>query len=226
MEQDNERLAARALLYRLAQSLLSEPPTRDSVELALSGLVEEALEKSGVVLADARCLESARNTFITAPEEFTSEIDGQYQRLFYQPGKLPCPPWESSYVSGERKVFQQSTLDVRKAYQAQGLRPRAVNRIPDDHIAIELGFMAELAKRTQSEDSDVSKQSLHASASFLSNHLANWIDSYAEDVASAAAVPFFACVCAAIRDFIHEDMRFVVEQLSRLQATSAEVVLA
>lgn len=225
MEQGKDRLAARGLLYRLAQSLLSEPPTKESVELALSDLAEEALVICDVPI-DAPRRDADRAAFAAAPNEFTQSVDDQYQRLFYQPGKLPCPPWESSYVSGERKVFQQSTLDVRRAYQAQGLRPHAVNRIPDDHIAIELGFMAELAKRMQGNDVDAGERSLQASANFLNEHLSRWVDAYAHDVVSADNVPFFAQVCAAVQVFVREDMRFIAELLSTRQLTSAGALSA
>lgn len=39
------------------------------------------------------------------------------KHVFYvEPGSLPAPPWESAYLSEDRLLFQESTLEVRKAY--------------------------------------------------------------------------------------------------------------
>lgn len=61
-------------------------------------------------------------------------------------GKVLAPPWGSVYMSEERLVFQKETLEVRNWYREFGLAAENLYREPDDHIALELGFLAHLAK--------------------------------------------------------------------------------
>ena len=153
-EATEDSLAARELAYWVLHALLSQPPTRGNVEVALSDVFAQALELVGVPgAADtsnaAADLAQQRATFERDPEGYTRAAADEYQRLFYAPGRLAAPPWESSWRSAERKVFQRGTLEVRDAYRAQGFRPVSVNRIPDDHVSIELCFMAQLANRAK-----------------------------------------------------------------------------
>lgn len=216
MDDVAEKLAARALLYRLFCSLLSEPPEAEALEVALSGLVGEALGLCNVEYDGVR-LSSMRFAFAKDADAFVRQARDQYQRLFYQPGKLAAPPWESSYVGNERKVFQRCTLAARTAYRNQGLRLRAVNRIPDDHIAIELGFLSEMALRMCDGGESERQRALAASLSFAREHLARWIASYTRDAEGAAKGEFYAWINATLRGFIESDIAFMAEFERSLQ---------
>ncbi|MEC4183542.1 molecular chaperone TorD family protein [Adlercreutzia sp. R21] len=98
-------------------------------------------------------------------------------------------PWESVYVTGERLVFQPSTLAVREAYAAWGLAARKKGSEPDDHIATECDFMAKMAQRAAgafSDGDDVGcKKALVASRAFLSDHLASFAVELGRSLAQA-----------------------------------------
>ena len=57
-----------------------------------------------------------------------------------------APPWESVYFSPDRLVFQQETFQVRAWYTRFGLQSANHNKEPDDHISVELEFVAHLAE--------------------------------------------------------------------------------
>lgn len=213
-DKDEQALVARELAYRVLHALLSQPPSRANVEVALSDVLAQAFELAGAP-CDAAALAQLREAFARDPESLVRQAGDQYQRLFYAPGRLVAPPWESSYTSPERKVFQRSTLAVRDAYRQQGFRPVCVNRIPDDHVAIELCFLAHLAKRAadtlaetaQASNSDARVQALAASRSFLTDHLGRWVDEYAQALKQAAGGGLYAYVADCLRAFVHADLR-------------------
>lgn len=210
MNDVTEQLAARALLYRLFHSLLSEPPKTEALEVGTSSLVGEALDICGVAY-DGDRFGALRSAFEKDADAFAQQARDQYQRLFYQPGKLAAPPWESSYVCDQRKVFQRCTLDARAAYRSQALRPHAVNRIPDDHIAIELGFLSEMARRMCEGNEAERRKALVASDSFMREHLTRWVGQYTRDAETAAKGEFYAWVNATLRSFVESDAAFLDE---------------
>jgi TorA maturation chaperone TorD len=78
-------------------------------------------------------------------EEF-DDLRVDFTHLFLGPDKAPAAPWESVYFCDERLVFQQQTLQVREWYARFGLEPIHLHQEPDDHIGLELEFLAHLAK--------------------------------------------------------------------------------
>lgn len=130
---------------------------------------------------------------ILANEAAADEDDrlrGEYTKLFLGPEKLPAPPWESVYVNGEPLLFQESTLVVRQAYRSSGYVSAGYPREADDHVAIELDFMATLASKT-CETGAGNRGALEAQLAFLEKHLLAWIDSFAERLGSCDTVSGF-----------------------------------
>lgn len=106
-------------------------------------------------------------------------LKSDYTKLFVGPGKLPAPPWESVYVSGEDLLFQPSTLEVRQAYRRAGYKAAGYPHEADDHIATEFGFMEALANRTKEayENGCEEQVRLHIAhqTRFLSEHINVWL---------------------------------------------------
>ena len=194
-------LAARAHVYQTLQTLLGVEPTPASLNFAAS---DESLDAFHLFDIDRygkyrRVLETAEASLVRLKDgeaRKVSLVKDEYTRLFIGPGKLDAPPWESVYATKERLLFQKTTLDVRSAYRAQGFEAQAYPSVADDHIAIELDFMASLGKRAQIAYADgkmaLMSQAMKASAAFIDNHLGQWIDVYAnalEEVSNASLYP-------------------------------------
>lgn len=107
-------LANRCFLYRyLWRAFAAEPDD------ALLGIVADAHTREECALLDGQGGEGARLQDAIA-EAVASGPDGlcsAYTKLFIGPAKLPAPPWESVYATGEPLLFQESTLAVRDAYR-------------------------------------------------------------------------------------------------------------
>jgi len=105
-------------------------------------------------------------------------------------------------------LFQRSTLEVRNFYRSQGFIPAEYPHVADDHLAIELDFMAQLALRmleaAQANDEEVYKNSLVASREFLDEHLLKWVPQYVVDLQEEQAV-FYPLVVRALQLFLQKD---------------------
>ncbi|WP_413450747.1 molecular chaperone TorD family protein [Georgenia phoenicis] len=87
-------------------------------------------------------------------------------------------PYESVHRGQERLVFDAHTLEVRDAYRALSLQAPHLNREPDDHIGLELDFVAQSCLRAldaleQGSASDAERYVRHG-ADFLRTHLLEW----------------------------------------------------
>ena len=69
------------------------------------------------------------------------DLNVDYARLFVGPNELLAPPYGSVYLDGERRVMGDSTMEVIKMYEEQGLSIDKEFRNLPDHITAELEFM-------------------------------------------------------------------------------------
>ncbi len=123
------------------------------------------------------------------------DICADYTRLFIGPGKVLTPPWESVYFSEERLMFQAQTLQVRDWYRQYGLQADKLHHEPDDHIGLELEFVAHLAKSglvaLEQNDDAALQHALDAQRNFLSEHLLRWALKWCDQVQAQARMDFY-----------------------------------
>lgn len=128
-------------------------------------------------------------------EEAFKELSADYTRLFVGVGKVLAPPWESVYFNEDRMVFQEQTLDVRNWYRRFGLELENLHREPDDHIGLEMTFVAYLAelaiKVLDEQDEDKYKLLYDAKLQFLSEHLLKWGPTWCALVKEHAKTGFY-----------------------------------
>ena len=101
-----------------------------------------------------------------------------FNRLFVGPGEMLATPWESVYRSKTKLTFQEPTLQVRELYERFGLRAPAIHREPDDHLGLELAFVATLsdlaAQSAAGNDTAQLARCFAAQRDFLQDHLLAW----------------------------------------------------
>jgi TorA maturation chaperone TorD len=131
-----------------------------------------------------------------------------YSRLFIGPGKVITPPWESVYFSVERLTFQRETLQVREWYRRFGLQAEKLYQEPDDHIGLELEFMAHLARLglLALEQNDQAKfdQAIDAQKKFLTEHLGHWVLGWCEQVERNARTDFYRGIAMLTSGAVNE----------------------
>ncbi|NCD16409.1 MAG: dehydrogenase [Actinobacteria bacterium] len=168
------RLDALAAGWTALSRLLLSPPSDDTLAQVRNPALLDQWPLSGGTTdrGKALLLQSAE------AGEDAGAVERDFARLFVGPAKLTAPPWESVHRSRERLLFEAETFQVREWYARYGLEAPRLNREPDDHIALELEFLATLAERALTaleEDREEDAQELVAAhQAFLAEHVLPW----------------------------------------------------
>jgi TorA maturation chaperone TorD len=212
-------LAGRAGVYRILQNLLGNEPSEETLQQLENTATYDVLslfatdEGEYKQALDALLVEIA--VCCTGKAEVLERLSNGFTALFVGPGKVEADPWESFYLSRDNTLFQSITLEVRKAYVAQGLLPQAYPNVADDHVALELDFMARLAERLEDafekNDSHAAIEYLSASESFIRAHLINWIPAFAEVLEKARHSYFYREVGNLLAAFLPLDLQVLGE---------------
>lgn len=164
-----------------------------------------AFEVAGA-LPEARSQLDALVMQLAAAPSNLDAVAGDYARIFVGPAALPAPPWESVYRGKKRMIMTETTLSVREFYRACGYEAKQYRHVPDDHVAIELDFLAALAQETldacASGDGGAAQRAFDASTSFLDAHLGTWVSEFAADLHERAGSPFYCVVADALATFV------------------------
>jgi len=180
----------RALAYRFLATLYLDWPDLDWLaNLSREGLlpefplpVAEGPMAEGLTLLAAACDRLA----VAYTWDDARTLRGDYDQLFVGPGHLQAPPWESVYRTDEHLVFDWPTLEVREAYRSMGLAVRRQTD-PDDHIGLELLFVATLCERAAAGDPGAGE----AAGQFVNQHLLKWAPAFTADVVKHAQTDLY-----------------------------------
>jgi len=141
-------------------------------------------------------------------ETVHSKLGTDYAALFLGKDDVYQPPTESSYTKGT--VSSHPLHEVRGLYHGFGMEKKEEFDGPEDHIAVELGFIAHLCGKTVSalkaQNKGEALKYMEAQKEFLENHLIKWVPALAKDIILAARTPFYQAIAAIIRDFLGLDL--------------------
>ena len=115
-------------------------------------------------------------------------------------------PSESPWIDPEGLTSQQSMFAVREWYRHWGVEAPNWRIRPDDHLVVQLGFVAHLMDAVDRSAAVVD------AARFLDRHLLRWIGSFAEGVTARCWMAYWAAVA-----------EITVVYLSRFRDRLAEV---
>ncbi|MBO2518407.1 MAG: molecular chaperone TorD family protein [Firmicutes bacterium] len=123
-------------------------------------------------------------------------LESDYIRLFVGGGRhILAPPWESVYVSSEPLLLQRETLEVRNWYARYGLVAEKKGQEPDDHVGLELEFVAHLAglalEALERGEQTRFQEAMDAQRAFLKEHVLRWVPTWATHVAQHAQTDFY-----------------------------------
>lgn len=224
-------LAAREHLYLLFHKLTGGAPTPELLRALASDGTLAALgayaEESAELAAVRSFVASLRDA---DPDGLLDAAKDEYTRLFIGPAQPVAVPWESPYRTHMPAAVQESTLEVRASYRAQGLEPRRLLRVPDDHVSLMCVFMADLGERsiaalgTGGAQADAGKlaSTLRAQEAFVLGHLVGWLPDYARMARRSKTAVLYPQTIEALADFVAVDATFLSE--SSLWAETAGVI--
>ena len=141
-----------------------------------------------------------------------TDLAVDYARVFLGAGVLDgvCAfPYESVYTSESKLVMQEARDEVVAIYADFGLGKDDGLDVPEDHVGLELEFMAFLCERAiealNSDDTKRAKELLNAQADFLQNHLLNWAPKFTDDIRKCAQSPLYIAVSKITDGFLMLD---------------------
>lgn len=129
------------------------------------------------------------------------ELEFAFNRLFIGPKALFAPPYASVYLEPEPQLMGRTTLKMREFYQLLTLTSPERQRLPEDHLGLELDAYRQL----QIAAAQVDSPELLMMLAYLCNHLCQWVPHFVARVHCAAGTP--------------PALLFVVEQLAQWLAT-------
>ena len=207
-----ETLAGEMLLFNLLGKAFHAAPNREW----LDALVKDdifAESPFGGAQPDTRAGLALLQTWNRVNRDGISDaalesLQAEYTRLFIGPGPVVAPPWESVSFSEERLLFQRETFQVRAWYARFDLTVPNPHREPDDHIGLELSFVAHLAELAlqaiQAHEEEGFQEALEAQRRFLAEHVFRWGPGWCSRVKAASANEFYCGLALVTRGALSE----------------------
>jgi TorA maturation chaperone TorD len=221
---------ARETVYRFLASALRDPcdPHRQRFDDPEAWVM---LREAVALLREEACQESTPLGFGELPpdlfdsgptfralEEQGRSLDAEYDRVFGLVPLVASPPYETEFhAAGETFFRSQQMADIAGFYAAFGLEAARTAGERPDYLPLELEFMAFLAMKKRL--ADCSRRSLacdaaedhhleqiaiceEAQASFIRDHLAWWVPSFALGLRRKASGGFYRAVADMLAAFL------------------------
>lgn len=199
---DRQRLQERVGLYSLLHALYSYPLQEPVLE-AVARLKITPASPLAPGLAQMQARLQSNGSRPATLEALNTEMT----RLLEGPGLTPAPPYASYYLHGGQ-LMGPAAVAARRVYLDWQVVPAGGVRLPDDHIALELGFLAHLAERT-AEGGPEAEKALRASHEFIRQHLLPWLPRFCAALGDASTDPFFAGLAGFTQAAVEADLEWL-----------------
>ena len=141
-------------------------------------------------------------------------------RLFVGVGQVLAAPWESVYFNDGRMVFQEQTLQVRDWFRRFGVETEKLHKEPDDHIGLELSFLAHLAtlglQAIETKDDNKFEEIVEAQRRFMVEHPLKWVPGWCKLVEEKANTDFYRGLAKLVRGTLFSLAKILEIQLPEL----------
>lgn len=125
----------------------------------------------------------------------------------------PVSPFESVWRSPSHLMMQEPRDEVVAAYAAQGMGKDASFGLPEDHISIELEFMAHLCKRCGEafRDGDAARLGALevAQENFFKAHLDAWVGDVCDKLERRCKTDYLRAVALTTREVIGYERAYI-----------------
>ena len=138
-------------------------------------------------------------SMVEDPETLYTRINREYNRLFTNPRRELVPIYESILVHPDEKkatMFINATcMHAEQTYRHNNFTFEEKNKIPGDHVAIELRYLAYLfasyLNAVQAPNEASCKAVEAALEDFCTAHVKRWLDKLASQIKANTEDPFY-----------------------------------
>lgn len=188
-------LEERASSYLLFSALFYQEATRELFEQLLEDSEEIGLFKGYLDSVEGK---DAQELFASSKSEFAA--------LFLGMSAKPVFTSESVYLSENHCLMQEQRDEVLALYRSAGFVPDASFREPEDHIAVELSFMAQLCtlalESAEAGDVDATERHMSRQKEFFGDHLEKWVFDFCGAVRQHNRASFYGAVADLFEEFM------------------------
>lgn len=143
--------------------------------------------------------------------ELSADFAGIFWTYAYQ-----ASPCESVWFDEDGLVYQEPMFQVREVYRHYGLQAEDWRRRSEDHIAMQLLFVAYLLESH-------GESALNDVALFLDEHTLRWIGKFTKRVASRCFTKFYAALVALTDIYLNQLREELAEILAEPRPTAEEI---
>jgi TorA maturation chaperone TorD len=167
--------------FRLLGLLLNSEPSAEILDKLADGMFDEVFyaRDNEKVIKGHDEIRTWLNS--ESKERLLDEARADYMKLLVGVGKVLAPPWGSVYLNTDRLLFTEDTLKVRQFYERHGMKVVKKYKEPDDHIGIELEFLAHLCERGKKD----------AALDFAEEFISPWVFQWNADMQRYAKTGYY-----------------------------------
>ena len=142
----------------------------------------------------------------------------EFWHLFGTLGPAAAPPWQSVYLDREQVLMGAETIRVRLLFARFGLASALTGQQPEDHLGLQLQFLATLAARTAERlaagDQLGARTLLEGQRECLEAHLLRWVALFAARAEAASETGFYAGLSRLTLGLLRSDLDEVRQWLA------------
>jgi TorA maturation chaperone TorD len=112
------------------------------------------------------------------------DLAAEYAAI-YLTGAYGASPYESVWTDDDRLTCQNAMFELREIYRQAGLMAANWRQRPDDHLVLQLLYIAHAARRA------AAVEDWRALATMLDEHLLRWIGQFAARITVRSPSPFY-----------------------------------
>ena len=135
-----------------------------------------------------------------------TEAAAEFAALLLNMSADPVFPYESVYASSEHLMMQKARDEVLAAYRSRGFERADGLSIPEDHVGIELEFMARLCQEElealSAGNEGATESARAAQREFCERHLARWVPQLCDDLERRAKSGLYRGLAQMTRQFL------------------------
>jgi TorA maturation chaperone TorD len=137
------------------------------------------------------------------------DVQVEFTRLFVGPGAPAAAPWESLYQGEATGLFGRATLEVKKLYAAHGLRVENPNRQMEDHMGLELMFLARTGEKFAAQPPTA--EEIREAGEFLDERPLSWIGRLRQKAEDASPGGYYPALLELIHGYLLWDRLLLME---------------
>jgi len=206
---DKKILSDRVGIYSLLRTLYSYPLSKTSLDY-VSNL---KADKNSSFYNGLKKMQNSLQHQQPLNNDILDRLNIEMTQLLEGPGLPKAPPYASFYLNN-KQLMGPSAVSARNFYLKWLVIPSSNGiNIPNDHIALELGFMAHLAQRITEGD----EKALLASQDFINQNLVPWVNRFCNTLSLATSNDFFKGLADVTKTVIQNDILWLDELLKAIE---------